>query len=776
LAGIALAAAIPILLFAAVVAAMWVLGRRDEITQRYVATSEALLAAVDTAQLAQRATVAGLAGSIAAAVDDPARVEAVTDIVAAGRRGAWLAVVLSLPGGGGDTTVVEAIPGLAAALADPQAVRAAATADGLMPERIEPRRADGTPAFIAARTPVFDAAGHIVRVLSVAISPVRFAEIVEAQRVQPDLLITVYDADLRIVARSEDPSMIGMKASATVQEHASSRDTGLFLNITLTGERYLRVMEASPVTGWRVAVGGRETAFHREVLGTLRNLALAGLVAVLVASAAAFWLARRFGRRLVEAERLSAARLRASDQRYRAIGTASKQIHWSTLPDGSVPDEDSATWRAYTGQTVDELLRPGGWVAPLHPDDRERVVAAWHSAIIARQPFEVEYRLRHLSGSYRWMLARAAPLLDDAGHVASWLGITIDIDARKQAEERQALLMREVDHRAKNVLTVVLAMVQMTRAETVEAFAGALSGRIAALARAHTMLADRSWDGAALRPLIEAELAPFQGGAAEIAIDGPEVILAPNTVQPLAMLLHELATNAAKYGSLSTAGGRLGVAWSLGVGSDGPPGPLQLVWSEQGGPPVTPPSRLGFGSRLIRDVAGRQLDADIGLDWHPEGLRCSLVLAPHCVIATGTAPSPAPAPPSMPRWAPRSQPAVLVVEDEGLVALSLKQILGDHGYQVVGPAASVPEAERLVGRQPIDAALLDVNLAGDSVLPFAEELVLAGTPVVFYTGYGRTAEILGRFPKARVLTKPAQETDILASVGAALAQRTAAAL
>jgi DNA-binding NarL/FixJ family response regulator len=124
---------------------------------------------------------------------------------------------------------------------------------------------------------------------------------------------------------------------------------------------------------------------------------------------------------------------------------------------------------------------------------------------------------------------------------------------------------------------------------------------------------------------------------------------------------------------------------------------------------------------------------------------------------------------TMPRWSAAVRPSVLVVEDEGLVAMALQRMLGDRGYRVVGPAVTTREAEGLARRYPLDAALLDVNISGTSILPFAEELVLGGTPVVFYTGYGKSDEIRQRFPEARVVSKPAGEGEIVDAVSAALA-------
>lgn len=772
LAGIAVAAALPIIVFAVVVATAVLIGRRTEVEHRYAAIGRALLAAVDVAVLGQQAAVAGLAHSIAPVLGDPDRLHAMAAVVAAGRRGAWQAALLTRPDGTGGVPIFEAVPGVADALGDVSAIRAAAAADNAVAGSIEPPRPGGPAPFLPTRAPVVDAGGQVIGVLSVASGLTRFDEIVAAQQAPAAVLISVYDRDRRVVSRSAQAEIfVGKDASPSVKEQLERGQPGLFLNITLTGERYYRVSEISPITGWSVAVGASEQAFLAEITDALKKLTAAGLAAILAGALAASLLARRFGRRLVAEERCSAARIKESEQRYRAISAASGQIHWSTTADGAT-DEDSLSWRTYTGQTAEELMAPGGWTVPLHADDRGRVVEEWRTAVAERRPFEAEYRMRHHSGSYRWMLARGTPLIGDDGGVRGWIGMTIDIDQRKRAEERQSLLMREIDHRAKNVLTVVLAMVQMTRADTVEAYAASVNGRIAALARAHTLLADSHWTGCRLQDLLDSELAPFRSDAATITVGGGDVIVAAEVVQPLAMMFHELATNAAKHGSLSKAGGRVAIDWTV----DPATGWLTLTWTERGGPPVSPPRRVGFGSRLLKEVAARQLEANVGLDWHPLGLCCTLVLPSHCLRQGDTAQPAAVArpPAASPRWASTAAPKVLVVEDEGLIALDLQRMLEDHGYQVVGPAATIGEAAKLLTMHRIDAALLDVNIGGTPILTIAEELVLDGTPVVFYTGYGKAGDLGGRFPNAQVLTKPASEAEIAQAIEGALARRHAA--
>lgn len=184
----------------------------------------------------------------------------------------------------------------------------------------------------------------------------------------------------------------------------------------------------------------------------------------------------------------------------------------------------------------------------------------------------------------------------------------------------QSLLMREVNHRARNLLAVVQAMVRLTPRDDVNRFAGSLTGRIQALANAHGLLSDRGWSGAPLRDIVEIELRPFATGADQLAIDGPAVTLKPEAVQPAVLVFHELATNAAKYGGLSTPQASVRVRWRRDE-DDG----VVVDWIEEGGPPVQAPDRQGFGSDLIRaTLAGSQ--GDFRPTWAPGGLTCVIRL------------------------------------------------------------------------------------------------------------------------------------------------------
>jgi PAS domain S-box-containing protein len=333
-----------------------------------------------------------------------------------------------------------------------------------------------------------------------------------------------------------------------------------------------------------------------------------------------------------------------------------------------------------------------------------------------------------------------------------------DITERKMNEEARALLAREVDHRAKNALAVAQALVGLTKADTMEEFAEAVRGRIEALGRAHSLLSQSQWRGAQLDQLIRDELRPY-AKENQLRLNGPKVMCQADTVQSLSLLFHELATNAVKYGALGRADGNVAVEWGRNGDS------MQIRWMEEGGPPVAAPKRKGFGTRLLSQVSGRQLNAKLEFDWNPKGLRLRIRL-PADLFVVGREKEAADRGSTQAvgaRVNSDEDRRILVVEDEELVALELSTELSLLGWAIVGPAATLAEAQALLSAK-FDAAVLDVNLRGRSIYPLAEALEERHVPFLFCTGY-EMADPEGRFPNAPVIRKPAHP----AAVSAALA-------
>jgi len=270
-------------------------------------------------------------------------------------------------------------------------------------------------------------------------------------------------------------------------------------------------------------------------------------------------------------------------------------------------------------------------VQPLiHPEDIDELRKALAQFAKGARSYEAEFRIRRPDGDMRWCFGTAAATIDGGGRVVRLSGVTVDITERKLAEQRQNLLAREVDHRAKNALALVQSIVRLTRGDSVSAYIQAVEGRISALARAHTILALSSWQGAELGRLIVEELAPYQSGG-QIALAGLEVQLQPATAQTLALALHELVTNSSKYGALSSLSGRLSITWGMEAQD------LLLEWKEWDGPAVQKPISRGFGTRSVIASIETQLGGRAEFDWRPEGLVCHLSVPLNAAVADSIA-------------------------------------------------------------------------------------------------------------------------------------------
>ena len=417
---------------------------------------------------------------------------------------------------------------------------------------------------------------------------------------------------------------------------------------------------------------------------------------------------------------------------------------------------DEGQYRIFGVGPHDFVVAPENIRTRIHPDDWHHLQIGFERLAKDSRAHQLEFRVLRPDGQVRWCVGSAAATVDDDGRVVRVSGVTYDITDRKEAEERQTLLAREVDHRAKNALALVQSIIRLTRAEDLPTYVTAVEGRIKALSRAHTILSQSRWHGADLRGLIDEELAPYRVGNAEkIKTAGPEVLLQPSSAQTLALALHELATNAAKYGALSSISGKLQLSWQL---SDGK---LVLDWDETGGPVTKPPSVNGFGSRIILASIERQLHGHATFDWRREGLRCVISVPLYNTMETiellesrgGAETAAAGAGIVLPGG------SVMLVEDEAIVALAVSDSLTDLGFSVIGPFSRVSDACRALQDNQVDAAILDVNLDGEMVYALAEMLTARKIPFVFATGYGAES-IESRFEHIPVLQKPI-ETDML---------------
>ncbi len=383
------------------------------------------------------------------------------------------------------------------------------------------------------------------------------------------------------------------------------------------------------------------------------------------------------------------------------------------------------------------------------------------------------HAFRHADGSAREGEWYCSSLASKSGTNCTLMLQVLDITERLRAEETQRLLIGELNHRVKNTLATVQAIASQSlrRADSLDQFSDNFNGRLQSLARAHSLLSATTWESASLRTLIADQLSIGTAPADRLTLEGPDVELPPELALRFALVLHELTTNAHKYGALTVPSGHVTIHWTLAGGM------LELDWTESGGPAVTQPRARGFGTDLISSSllpCGGEVEAD----FHHSGVRWSIALP----LEEGATRSPRPSADASHEQAPADRPAaghsptltgrrVLIVEDEPLVAMELALQLEDDDIIPLGPATSCSQALHIIATEHPDAALLDGNLNGEKSDNVADELDARGIPFAFVSGYGR--EVLPPAHQHRpALTKPYMISD-LRSVLCILAQQDA---
>lgn len=333
---------------------------------------------------------------------------------------------------------------------------------------------------------------------------------------------------------------------------------------------------------------------------------------------------------------------------------------------------------------------------------------------------------------------------------------------RRGAQETQILLVAELNHRVKNVLAVIRSLVRQSRhgADTLETFADDLQRRITALSLAHDQLTQSHWKAAPLEVLIAAEAQAWleAGDAASLSLEGPAVMIEARAYQTLALVLHEMMTNAAKYGALSTREGRLSIRWMLNGDGD-----LVLQWRELGGPTVKPPTRRGFGSVVIEQSVPFELRGEAKISYTPDGLVADFRI-PAEFVQPGDASNRSPPLPVVDRLDLNGK-SLLLVEDSMMIALDAQLMLQNCGAEVE-LAATTSDAKRALKLNKFDAAILDVNLYTETSFAIAEELQARAIPFVFATGYGETISLPERFRDVHVVAKPYVEETLRAALAA----------
>lgn len=445
--------------------------------------------------------------------------------------------------------------------------------------------------------------------------PTSLVSMVEEDR---QLFLAREGLNARETPRSESFCQYAMVQGHVMEVPDATADPRFVANALVTGAPFIRFYAGAPLLSdegvplGALCVISPEprpdglTAFQREGLSVL-------------ATAVMRRLKDHHARLTAEAE------LADSRSRFDALADAIPQMAWSTTPDGR-PDYFNARWYEYTGAGPGE--HDGDhWVEALHPHDARRAAAAWARAVASGEPYEVEYRLRRADGEYRWTLARGLPMKDAEGRVLRWFGTNTDVHERRMMAEKQRLLSRELNHRIKNIFSVVGGLVNLTAREHAELapLADIIGQRIAALSLAHDYVRPDGGEAGAkavtLSKLLHDLVDPYRDQAgARLEIEGEELTLGTDSVTPLALVFHELATNAVKYGALSVAEGRVTVS----VRREGDE--VLMDWREEGGPAIEGPTASGFGSQLVDMSIRRQLGGRYEHHWDEGGLRVAIAV------------------------------------------------------------------------------------------------------------------------------------------------------
>lgn len=316
------------------------------------------------------------------------------------------------------------------------------------------------------------------------------------------------------------------------------------------------------------------------------------------------------------------AGLPVTEATFKILTDAMPQMVWSTRPDG-FHDYYNERWYEFTG--VPRGSTDGeGWAGMFHKADQPEAWRRWNRSLQTGEPYEVEYRLRHNSGDYRWTIGRAQPVRDPNGRITRWIGTCTDIHEAKLAAEANELLSHELSHRIKNIFSVVGSLISLSAREFPESktFAAQFRERVASLGRAHEFVRPHSEvsrpvvGSTTVKGLLDSLFSPYPAASdGRLVVSGDDVVVDDRGATPIALLFHELVTNAIKYGSLSADSGRVDIAIS------GEGGLVKMRWTETLGPAiVAEPQHQGFGTKLAEMSVQRQLGGTLTRDWKPEGL------------------------------------------------------------------------------------------------------------------------------------------------------------
>jgi PAS domain S-box-containing protein len=454
-------------------------------------------------------------------------------------------------------------------------------------------------------------------------APIALVSIVEDVR-QRFLARTGLDAEE--TPRDVSFCALAMLGDAIFVVPDATQDARFADNALVTGAPHIRFYAGAPLTDADGEPLGALCIIDTQPRADLTPLQRQGL-ALLARQVMVELEGRRRDRETILQQRQDAAAVADSDRMFRTLADAMPQMVWSTLPDG-YHDYYNARWYEYTGVPAGST-DGAAWNGMFHVDDQARAWDKWRQSLKSGDPYEIEYRLRHHSGEYRWTLGRALPIRDVDGHIVRWIGTCTDIHEQRLMMEEREMIAHELSHRIKNIFSVIAGLIGLSARQHPEIgdVAEDLRDRILALGRAHDFVRPHSAESAPqvgqgqgrLWGILDQIFAPYRSGQeSRILLSGDDPRIDDRSATPLALLFHELATNAAKYGGLSTAEGRIHVH-IVQEGAD-----VRIEWQETGGPTVSPSGLAGFGSRLMTLSVERQLGGRIVRDWQPDGLCLSL--------------------------------------------------------------------------------------------------------------------------------------------------------
>jgi PAS domain S-box-containing protein len=545
--------------------------------------------------------------------------------------------------------------------------------------------------YLSFAHPVRDASGAAVGAVVTGVDLAWLAEELRNRLRVPQAVLSVHDRNLVYLLRVPDEAgLVGKPPPPSVQALSRFANQGAIDAEGADGIRRVGAIntlrfspDALPTGDVSVAFGlAAHTAFSDVNAATYRGLALLGMSIVLAALAAMYG-GRRFIGEPVSELLAAAKRWRGGDYKAR-VGVAERSSelgHLATayeeMADALAEREEERTRAEAHLRASEERLRlsqdAGGiglwdwdlasqkivwseslrqlWGMPagiepsfavfldhVHPEDREKTEEHTRGVLRGQHPFDIELRTNEAKGPMRWIAAKGELISDsETGRALRMIGTCQDITERKRAEEQQRLLINELNHRVKNTLATVQAIAfQSLKSGAAEGSTERFEQRLLALSKTHDVLTRDNWGSTSVHAVVSETIAPYSGGGAErFSVAGESVRVPPNIVVPLSMAMHELCTNAAKYGALSVPTGRVSIGWRLTEKE----GAQRLVidWRESGGPAVSEPPVRGFGTRLIERSLARQLAGDVHLQFHCDGVRCRIdvPLKP----AGGTAPA-----------------------------------------------------------------------------------------------------------------------------------------